>query len=91
MTGVASSASDRLISIGGLESVDEELLEGGGIVADRCTHLSRTPSTALKKLVDPDANVRDIASRVGASDSSKCRSYNLRNRNCFKIKTSVFF
>ena len=33
----------------------------------RCIHRSRTPATALKKLVEPAAMVRETASRAGAS------------------------
>lgn len=40
----------------------------------RCIQRSRTPSTALKKFVDPAVKVREIASRVGASCWSSLRS-----------------
>lgn len=37
------------------------------VLALRCIHRPRTPSTALKKPVDPAVNVREMASLVGAS------------------------
>lgn len=40
-----------------------------------CVHLPRTPSTALKKFVDPVANVRATASRAGASCCSILSSW----------------
>ena len=49
----------------------EELSE----LALRCIQRSRTPATALKKLVEPAASVREIASRVGASCCSSLRSW----------------
>lgn len=42
--------------------------------AVRCDHLSRTPSTALKKLVEPTDIVRATASRAGASCCSSFSS-----------------
>jgi hypothetical protein len=69
-----SSASDFEISTGvslvllvGSELNEEEL-------AERCCHRPRTPSTALKKFVEPVVIVRDIASRVGASCCSNFSS-----------------
>ena len=41
----------------------------------RCIQRSRTPATALKKLVEPAASVREIASRVGASCWSSLSSW----------------
>jgi len=42
--------------------------------ADRCMNRPFTPSTALKKFVEPVLNVREIASRVGASCCSSLSS-----------------
>ena len=43
--------------------------------ADRCTNRPLTPSTALKKFVEPAVIVREIASRVGASCCSSLSSW----------------
>jgi len=40
-----------------------------------CVHRPRTPSTAFKKLVEPDAKVRTTASRAGANCWSSFRSW----------------
>lgn len=56
-----------------LELSPDVVLEaaGGPLSLDefelRCIHLPRTPSIAFRKLVEPALNVREIASRVGAS------------------------
>ena len=42
--------------------------------ADRCTNRPLTPSTALKKFVEPAVRVREIASFVGASCCSSLSS-----------------
>lgn len=63
--------SDREISTGVLDTLPS--VREFGLV-ERWFHRSRTPSTALKKLVDPVAIVLEIASLVGASCSWRCRS-----------------
>jgi hypothetical protein len=69
-----SSASDFDISTG----VPLALLAGSEFseveLAVRCCHRPRTPSTALKKFVEPVVMVREIASRVGASCCSNFSS-----------------
>ena len=65
------SKSDLESSTGVLDNVPPSPVEP----ADRCAQRSRTPSTALKKLVEPWVRVREIASLVGASCSSKRRSW----------------
>jgi len=69
-----SDASDLDISTG----VSLALLDGSELneveLAVRCCHRSRTPSTALKKFVEPVLMVREIASRVGASCCSNFSS-----------------
>ncbi len=51
-----------------------ELPSAFGELFARCIHRPRTPSTALKKLVEPAVNVRWIASRVESSCWSSLRS-----------------
>ena len=58
--------STRLLDALTLDSGTEEV---------RCIQRSRTPSTALKKLVEPAVIVRDTASRAGASCWSSFRSW----------------
>lgn len=83
------SISEREISTGVLEDVDNGASPGPNELTDFCDHRPRTPSTALKKLVDPDAKVRERASRVGASCSWICRSWRPSdNRN--PISTTTF-
>lgn len=70
------SASDFVISTGVLDletSIIEAELELGGV--RWVVHRPRTPSTALKKLVEPAEIVLEIASRVGASCCSNLSSW----------------
>lgn len=63
------SASECVISTGVLAMVEVLSPFTDNELADLCAHRPRTPSTALKKLVELEAIVREIASRVGASCS----------------------
>jgi len=63
----ASSTSDFETSTGGELSRGFFSSPDVGMEFDRWAHRSRTPSTALKKLVEPTFNVRATASRAGAS------------------------
>jgi hypothetical protein len=70
----APSASLRAMTSTPLALV---LLDAGGDDSDgvRCIQRPRTPSTALRKFVEPAASVRETASRAGASCCSSLRSW----------------
>lgn len=50
-----------------LASDAAEMVEDEVLSCRCCVHRSRTPSTALKKVIEPDARVRTTASRAGAN------------------------
>lgn len=70
--GGASSTSAFVTSTGELVRFEDSLSD----TESRCEfHRSRTPSTALKKFVEPAVRVRATASRAGASCCSSLRSW----------------
>lgn len=68
------SNSDLDTSIGVLRPEVSDIAEVEEVLVCLCAHRSRTPSTALKKFVDPVAKVRATASRAGASCCSSLSS-----------------
>jgi hypothetical protein len=88
------SASDFVISTGVLDletSTSEAELELGGVRWAAAVHRPRTPSTALKKFVEPTEMVLDIASRVGASCCSNLSSWMPScRRSVMSVTTETF-
>lgn len=58
---------DTSIGMLDLASDAAEMVEDEVLSCRCCVHRSRTPSTALKKVIEPDARVRTTASRAGAN------------------------